>query len=190
MGKRKAKLDPDDREYSEILKKHKKKIRKTHGTSHAMQRMVHLRITKVMQSNDKAKDFKTMYGCTVEFSSIHKATSGMFSTHKTWRSHCRKWIFSLTHYHLVRKLPHPRCHKRWRFRMQKLQWKRNGRRSKRFLLGSWTKSSAKSMLFWKHKETKQVFFATLIKMCRFKKCGVRTKNFRSSKADSCSAWTL
>ena len=85
---------------------------------------------------------------------------------------------------------YPRCHKRWRFRMQKLQWKRNGRRSKRFQLGSWTKSSAKSMLFWKHKETKQVFFATLIKMCRFKKCGVRTKNFRSTKADSCSAWTL
>ena len=86
-------IDPDGREYSEILKKHKKNIRKTHGTSHAMQRMVHLRITKVMQSNDKAKDFKTMYGCTVEFSSIHKATSGMLSTHKTWRSHCRKWIF-------------------------------------------------------------------------------------------------
>ena len=85
---------------------------------------------------------------------------------------------------------YPRCHKRWRFRMQKLQWKRNGRRSKRFQLGSWTKSSAKSRLFWKHKETKQVFFATLMDMCRFKKCGVRTQNFRSTKADSCSAWTL
>ena len=96
-------IDPDDREYSEILKKHKKKNKKDpwHQPCHAKDGSSQNHESDAEQW--QSKGFQNNVGCTVEFSSIHKAASGMFSTHKTWRSHCRKWIFSLTHYHLVRK---------------------------------------------------------------------------------------
>ena len=45
--------------------------------------------------------------------------------------------------------------KRSLIRMRKQQWTRNGRSSKRFQPGSWTKLRANRMLFRKHKETKR-----------------------------------
>ena len=47
------------------------------------------------------------------------------------------------------------CHKRWKYRMQKQQWTRNGRSSRHFQHGNWRKSRARRQLFWKLKETKR-----------------------------------
>ena len=62
-----------------------------------------------------------------------------------------------------------RCQKRWKFRMQKLPWTRNGRSSRQPQHGIWKKSRARRRSFWKHKETKrEVHFATLMDMCHLK----------------------
>ena len=50
---------------------------------------------------------------------------------------------------------HSQCPKRCKFRMRKQQWTENGRSSKRFQHGSWTKIRTKRRLFWRHKETKR-----------------------------------
>ena len=85
MGKRKSKfdnarkingmyfIDADDRTYSEILKKRKKKLEKPVSPAMPCKRMEkeHLSITKVMQNNCKEKEFKTMYGCILEY---HEST--------------------------------------------------------------------------------------------------------------------
>ena len=49
----------------------------------------------------------------------------------------------------------PQCHKRWKFRMQRLPWTRNEKSSKQFQHEIWEKSRAKRKLFWKHNETNQ-----------------------------------
>ena len=47
------------------------------------------------------------------------------------------------------------CHKWRKFRMQKLQWTRNGKSSRQSQHGNWRKSRARRRLFLKHKETKR-----------------------------------
>ena len=74
-----------------------------------------------------------------------------------------------------------RYRQQWRFQMQKLPWRRNGRSSKRwrsskrFQPGSWTQLWAKRRLFWKHTETNRK--STLLHWWTMspQKRGVRTK---------------
>ena len=110
----------------------------------------------VAEQNSSHKVPKTKYGCTVEISWIHRAMSWIFAVQKPWRSHWRytTWF---------------RCHKQWKYRMQRPQWIKNGKSSKRIQHGSWTKWRARRRLFWKHKESKeQVHFATLMDICHLK----------------------
>ena len=59
-------IDPDDREYSEILKNARRKLERPMAPAMPCKRMVHPSVTKVMQSSGNEKEFKTMYGCIVE----------------------------------------------------------------------------------------------------------------------------
>ena len=47
------------------------------------------------------------------------------------------------------------CLKRWKFRMRKQHWTRNGKSSKRFQHGRWTKVKSNRRSFWKHKKSKE-----------------------------------
>ena len=60
--------------------------------------------------------------------------------------------------------------------MQKQQWIRNGRSSRRFQPGNWRRSVAKKKLFLKHKETKKkVHFASLMNTCHLKNAKLEPK---------------
>ena len=47
------------------------------------------------------------------------------------------------------------CLKRWKFRMRKQQWRKNGKNWRQTQHGNWRKSRARRRLFSKHKETKR-----------------------------------
>ena len=66
-------VHPDDKEYSEILKNARRKLERPMAPAMPCKRMDKQlpSITNVMQDNDKAKEFKTMYGCMVE---CHEST--------------------------------------------------------------------------------------------------------------------
>ena len=101
-----------------------------------------------------------------------------------------KGYSTMTRYNLVHTfLPMPQAIK---FRRRKQQWTRNIKKSsKRFQPGSWTKSRVRRRFFSEHKETKRkVHFPTLMDICQLKKCGVRTVNFKSMKAESYCMVTL
>ena len=68
-----------------------------------------------------------------------------------------------------------RCLKRWKFRMRKQQWTRNGRISKRFQPGNWTKLRAKRRLCWRHKETKWSQLWHIDGHLSSQECGVRSQ---------------
>ena len=86
-------------------------------------RMVHPSITKVMQSNGNEKEYKTMYGRTVESheSTRQQLESSQPKDHEKDLLRCfiTNWCTSFF-----------RCHKRWRSRVQKRPWTRNGKSSR------------------------------------------------------------
>ena len=62
-----------------------------------------------------------------------------------------------------------RCPKRWKFRMRKQQWTGNGRSSKRFQPGSWTKFKSKQKVIQEaQRDKKEVHFAALMDICHLK----------------------
>ena len=54
------------------------------------ERMVHPSVTKVTQSNGNKKEFKTMYGCTVESHESTRQRAEPLQSQNSWRSHCKK----------------------------------------------------------------------------------------------------
>ena len=85
---------------------------------------------------------------------VHETAVGIISSGRSWRSHRRQRIQFNDSLQLGSQVCF-RCPKRWKFRMQNQHWTRNGRSSKRFQHGSWTKLNAERRFFWKHKETKR-----------------------------------
>ena len=77
----------------------------------------------------------------------------LFSTHKTQRSHCRQRIYfdDSSQFGTQVSSCATSDENLW---MQKLQWTRNGKSSRKFQRGKWKKSKARRRLFSKHKETK------------------------------------
>ena len=72
-----------------------------------------------------------------------------------------------------------RCLKRCTFWMRKQQRTRNGRSSKRFQPGSWTKLRAKRRLFLEaHRDKKKVHLATLMDICHLKNAELEPKNHK------------
>ena len=61
-------VDPDEKEYPEVLKNGRRKVERPMAPAMPCKRMgkQHLSTTKVMQNNGKEKEFKTMYGYVVE----------------------------------------------------------------------------------------------------------------------------
>ena len=88
-----------------------------------------------------------LYGCLVE--SLESRRQRVESSLRI----AGKGFTSMTHYNLVHTFF--LCLKQWGFRMQKQQWTRNGKSSKRFQHGNWRRSRVQRRLFSKHKETKR-----------------------------------
>ena len=145
------------------LSKCEEKIGKTFGSSHAVQK----------ESSDQHHEGGCEAGSCIPTGSknylwlysgiswIHKATSGIFSTHKIAlqaKVLCR-WPITIWFTNLFP------CFKQWRFRMQKLQWTRNGRSSKRLQHGNWRKSRVKRWLFWKYTETQNPLCYIKVESC-------------------------
>ena len=59
--------------------------------------------------------------------------------------------------------------------MRKQQWTRNGRSSKRFQPGSWTKLRTQRRLFWRLKDKNKVHFASLMDICHLKHAELEPK---------------
>ena len=101
-----------------------------------------------------AKDSQNDLWLYCGISRIHKATSGIFSTQKNTKIALQakvplRWPITIWFSNLFL------CSKRWKFRMQKLQWTRNGESLRQSQHGNWRKSRARRRLFSKHKEIKR-----------------------------------
>ena len=130
---------------------------------------------------------KTIHGRKVESpeSTRQRVESSLLTKHNDRIA--GKGITSMTHYKwFTWKFL---CHKRWRFRMQKQQWTRNGRSSNQTQHGSWRKSRARRRLFSKHKETnkKKVHFAALMDICHLKNAELEP-NLQKYKRHSRAPW--
>ena len=107
-------LDPDDREYSEILKNAVANwqdlwLPRCHSEGGAKQ---HPNITDVMQNNGNEKEFKTTCDCAVESfeSTRHRAESLQSRNHEDHTA--GKGFTSMTHYNLVHMfIPMPQAMK-------------------------------------------------------------------------------
>ena len=86
-------IDPDDRQYSEILKNARRKLERLMAPSHAMQNDGQ-GASKNRESGAKQwrkeKKFKTMYGCVVESHESTRQRSRLFAVQNSCRSRCRK----------------------------------------------------------------------------------------------------
>ena len=133
------------------------------------------------------KEIRTVYGWTVE-STRQRAESLQSKNHGDRMAGKRihfcdtflLWCTSLS-----------QCHKRWRFRMLRPPWIKNGKSSRKSQHGMWEKSRAKRRLFWKHKET--IRKSTLLHWWTHstsKKMRSQNPNCRNTKAESCSEETL
>ena len=67
------------------------------------------------------------------------------------------------------------CLKRWEFRMQKLQWTRNGKSSRQLQHGNWEVKSKKDFMLDAQRENKKVHFATVMDICHFKNTELKPK---------------
>ena len=69
-----------------------------------------------------------------------------------------------------------RCHKQWKYRVQKPQWTRIGRSSRQFQRGVWKKLRARRRLILEApRDKKKAHFSSLMDLCHLKKCRVWTK---------------
>ena len=120
-----------------------------------------LRETVASENTNPRK--KTKYACVVEaHESIRKRLELILS--RNHEDHIAESGFnSLTHKFILMPLSDEN------FRLRKQQWKRNGRSSKRFQPGSWTKLRAKKgIILEARRDKKKVHFATLIDICHLK----------------------
>ena len=131
-------MDPDDQDCKETTQMRWEEWRDLWHQPCLAKGKLKLASRKWLQSRKLHQIPKTICGCVVEF---HESTGQRVESSvpaKTWRSHCGqkdllRWRIAIWCSSLFR------CHQRGRFRMQKQQWTRNGRSSKRFQPGSWTK---------------------------------------------------
>ena len=140
-------IDPDDREYSEILKNARRKLERPMSPVMPCER--HTSIVKTTMK----RVFKTMYDCTVESheSTRQRAESLQSKYHEDHVA--GKGFTSVTQDNVVHKfipMPHATTIPDAKTAVDK-EWK------KLETIPAWDldKSRARSRLFWKHKETKR-----------------------------------
>ena len=81
------------------------------------------------------------------------------------------------------------CHKQWRFRMQRLQWTRNGKSSRQFHHGNW--KSQKEVILEAQGDKKESPLCCTDGHVSPQERGVRTKiTKKNTEAESCSVVTL
>ena len=150
-------IDPDDQDYKETLKNARRNLKRPMAAAMPCKRKARTGTTKVAAKEDIAsqKISKTVSGRIVESHESTRDKSGIFSTYKTRRSHCGQRFhfygplqFWFTNLFL--------CLKRCRFRMQKLQWTRNGQKLETIRARHLEKvRSKKGGYSRKHKEAKR-----------------------------------
>ena len=119
-------IDPDDSECSDFLKNARRKLERLMEPAMPCKRMFHSSVTKVMQSNGNKKEFKNNVWLYSGISWIHETATRTFCSPKFMKIALQETELLLWHITIC-------CtslftnHKRWRFRMQKLPWTRNGK---------------------------------------------------------------
>ena len=135
------------------------------------------------------KRFKTMYDCTVESheSARRRVESSRPKNHDDHTLQAKDLLrCSISTWYTSSF----QCHKRWKFRMQKKQWTRNGKSSRRSQHGIWKTSKAKRGDSGSTKRHNESPLCHIDGHTSPQKMRSWNPNYRSTKAESCSRRTF
>ena len=170
--KKEQNLDPDDREYSEILKKTQEENKKDpwHQPCHAKDGSSQNHESDAEQWQSKGFQNNVWLYSGILINPQGNEWNVLYSQNMKIALQEMDFFFDTLPFDAQ---VYPRCHKAMKIPDAKVAVEKKWKKIQ--TIPAWQLDKVKckkSRLFWKHKETKQVFFATLMDMCRFKKCGV------------------